>query len=453
MSVDISQINYPIKDKLKTEISVPAKHSLILLAESIPWSDYAELAIKDLYEGKKRSGRKLNLRLHLGAFLLQTLSRWTDRELEENLSYYAPARVFCGLEGKAYDHSAYVRFRNRLSEETVQQFNVLFLKKSYRKGFTGTDFIDLDSTVQEANIEYPSDMRMMQAIVRKGVKVLTGLVDAGSTKAKNILARFDMKKINKDFKSYFFAKKNADGFELKLDLFSKAHTLCKKMMTSIKEIDSILTNYNLPWNYKKELDQLTDVAPLLLKQINHFIKNKEVAPRKILSLHAKEVKCIAKGKAGKPYEFGRKFFISRLPGNYALVFTAKDFALEDAFSMEQALDDYGKVFEMAPHSVSADQAFWSRPNLKACEQKNIMEVGITPRGHKNWKVPKDKAEELLSRRAKVEPIIGHLKRRGMGRSKMKSDEMTKIDGLRSALSLNMSRMAKDLSDGVLKWSG
>ena len=209
----------------------------------------------------------------------------------------------------------------------------------------------------------------------------------------------------------------------------------------------------MPWNYSRDLKQLTEVAPTLLKQINHFIKTGAVAENKILSLHAKEVKCISKGKAGKKYEFGRKFFVGRLPGNYAYAFTDEYFALEDSESLTRGLKEYQNIFDSMPDSISGDQAFWSRNNLKICKENKIKEIGINPRGHKNWKIPDDKIEEIQIRRAKVEPIIGHLKRRGMGRSKMKSDEMTKLDGQRSALSLNLSRMARDLSEKTLKWAG
>jgi len=36
---------------------------------------------------------------------------------------------------------------------------------------------------------------------------------------------------------------------------------------------------------------------------------------------------------------------------------------------------------------------------------------------------------------------------------MKSDSMTRLDGQRSALSLNLSRMARDSSQIKLKWAG
>ncbi len=453
MSVDISRIDYPVKQHLQTKMKIPKNHFLVKLSESIPWRDYAELAIADLYKNKKRSGPKLNLRLHLGAFILQTLFRWTDRELEENLNFYAPAKIFCGIEDKAYDHSAYVKFRNRLSAETAKKFNVKLLKVAIRKGFTGSQFMDFDSTVQEANIEYPSDMRMMQSLLRKTEKILNDLIEKGSRKAKEAKESLNLKGMGKLFKSYFFAKKSEKGFELKVKLFSSAQRKAKKAVDAIISLENIIKKYQIKWNIKRDLKHVTKVGPALLKQIRHFINNGTVAAGKILSLHAEEVKCISKGKAGTPHEFGRKFFIGRLPGNYAIAFSDEVFALEDAYSLERGLEDFKDVFDSFPQSISGDQGFWSRPNLKACKERDIKEVGINPRGHKNWKIPENKIIEIQSRRSKVEPVIGHLKRRGLGKSKMRSDKMTKLAGQRSALSLNLSRLARDLSGEKLKWAG
>ena len=224
----------------------------------------------------------------------------------------------------------------------------------------------------------------------------------------------------------------------------KSVKLSNRIVKSIISIQSVLKDYKLPCSYKKDIEQIIKVAPFLIEQIKYFIKNEEVAPNKILSLHAKEVKCISKGKAGKPYEFGRKFFIGRLPGNYTYTFTDEDFALEDSKSMEKALKEYKDIFDQMPDSVSGDQGFWSQKNIKACQ--DINEIGINPRGNKNWKVAEEKIDDIKTRRAKVEPLIGHLKRRGMGKSKMKSDKMTKMDGQRSSLSLNLSRLIKDLGN-------
>ena len=39
-------------------------------------------------------GRALNLRAHLGIYILQTVHHWTDRWAEEMLKFYFPARIF-----------------------------------------------------------------------------------------------------------------------------------------------------------------------------------------------------------------------------------------------------------------------------------------------------------------------------------------------------------------------
>ena len=70
MSMDISTLNYPINDNLKTIINVPRDHFLLILARTIPWDEYAQIAIIDLYKDRKKSGKKLNIRMHLGAFIL-----------------------------------------------------------------------------------------------------------------------------------------------------------------------------------------------------------------------------------------------------------------------------------------------------------------------------------------------------------------------------------------------
>ena|ERR671914_599178 len=67
-------------------IAVAPTHPLIQLAQVIPWQALAQLVLPDLqHTTAKRKwwiGRKLQLRIHLGAFLLQWLYNLTDRRVE-----------------------------------------------------------------------------------------------------------------------------------------------------------------------------------------------------------------------------------------------------------------------------------------------------------------------------------------------------------------------------------
>ena len=71
-------------------ITLPQGHRLLVLCEAIPWYDLMEKAKLILYDEQGISpnlGRELNLRAHLGAYILQTVHGWRDRWTEEMLRY------------------------------------------------------------------------------------------------------------------------------------------------------------------------------------------------------------------------------------------------------------------------------------------------------------------------------------------------------------------------------
>lgn len=447
MSLDISNLKYLIPRKLQTQINIPTNHPMIILAENMSWQGMADVIIEDLYKNKRRSGRKLNIRLHLGAFILQSMNKWTDRTLEDMVKYHGPTMIFCGLKksSQGLDHSQYTRFRNRISEDTAKKLSTLTIQKAQEHGFTNSDFMDLDSTVQEANICYPSDISMMRKLIQKSEKILDYLIDKGSTKAKVIKDKINFKKIGKNLKGYFFTNRTEKGKEEKKKLFCRIE---KEVGATLQATASLLKSvqyYGLPWNLKNDWNDVTVKGPELLKDIRYFIKNQKMKKGKIMSLSREMVTCIRKGKVGKLNEFGRKWFVSKINGNYAFGFSPlADVRLEDANSMGIALEQFNEIFDCSPGSVAGDQGFWSIDNINDCKKFDVKEIGINPRGKKEWLVEESEIERLRNRRASVEGIIGHTKMRGMGKSKMKSDEATFLEGQRSILSLNLSRFTKDL---------
>ena len=449
MSLDISGIKSLIPYKLQIKILIPEAHPMIILAKNIPWDQLADLVIEDLYKNRKRSGRKLNLRLHLGAFILQAMNKWTDRTLEDMLRFHAPSMVFCGLNksSQGVDHSQYTRFRNRITEETAKKLSEIIIQKAESSGFTDSSFMDFDSTVQEANISYPSDISMMRKLVQKSEKLLNYFISHGSTKALEIKEKIDFKKMGKDLKGYFFTSRGEEGQEKKKSLFMKVEKGTNDILKKVSSLSSLLRRYTLPWNLKQDWNDVTDKGHKLLKDIRYFIKNNRMKEGKILSLSREMITCIRKGKIGKINEFGRKWFVAKLKGNYAFGFSPKEeIRLEDAKSLGRGLEQFHEIFNSSPNSITGDQGFWSDNNIAACLANEVQEIGIHPRGQLNWLVNDEEVNRLRNRRASTEGIIGHLKMRGMGKSKMKSDNATFLEGQRAILSLNLSRFTKDLME-------
>jgi IS5 family transposase len=81
-------------------IDVSPAHPLIQLAQVIPWPALADMVLPDLKrttaQGKWWLGRKLRLRIHLGALLLQRRYHLTDRQVEWAIKDNATYQLFCG---------------------------------------------------------------------------------------------------------------------------------------------------------------------------------------------------------------------------------------------------------------------------------------------------------------------------------------------------------------------
>src|SRR4029434_4645522 len=150
-------------------IEVSPTHPLIQLAHVIPWQALADMALPDLQctttKGKWWLGRKLTLRIHLGVFLLQWLYNLTDRQVEWAVKDNAAYQLFCGrglvAPWHAPDHTKIEEFRSRLSPATQRQMANVVAVWATELGFADPAAMDIDSTVQAANIAYPSDAHLM----------------------------------------------------------------------------------------------------------------------------------------------------------------------------------------------------------------------------------------------------------------------------------------------------
>ncbi|STX55735.1 transposase IS4 [Legionella beliardensis] len=111
-------------------------------------------------------GRKLRVRIHLGVYLLQQLFNKTDRQIEYDVKDNAVCQLFCGVgiveQWHVLDHTKIEEFRSRLSEETQKTLANLMAKQAVFLGFADPSNVDIDSTIQEANMHYPADSCLLK---------------------------------------------------------------------------------------------------------------------------------------------------------------------------------------------------------------------------------------------------------------------------------------------------
>jgi hypothetical protein len=438
-------------------IDVAATHPLIQLAQVIPWSALAALVLPDLKQSTAQGqwwlGRKLTLRIHLGAFLLQWLYNLTDRQVEWGLKDNAAYRLFCGWGSAepwhAPDHTKIEEFRSRLSPETQRTLANEAAVWATKLGLADPVKLDLDSTVQEANISYPADAQLLRKLAQKCAKVVAFVKQAKKRYVPQEL-RIDLAAINRKAKEYFLLAKTT-ALETRRAVFQAYHTFVKQQVKPVIAFCTALSPQAyavLPWNLRRTIDQITGQGWRFLLAVAHFIRTHTIKPGKLLAFHCAAVACIRKGKVGKENEFGRVFQIGRIGGNFLLVGACSSLRMEDAASLGPMITEHQRLFGKGTlRSCGTDKSYYSAANRKylralpGLEEEGLQQPGLDL----NTLSESERAtrRRLANRRAGIEPLIGHVKQGGqLGQSRMKHDASTLAAGYAAIGGFNLRQLIR-----------
>jgi hypothetical protein len=430
----------------RARVSIEASHRLVVLCRSIPWDKLIKAAIPILYDesgvAQDCKGRRLDLRAHLGAYILQTVHGWTDRWTEEMLKFYIPARLFCGyLESDgSLDHTSIEEFRTRFGSKGAALITRDMMIIAKECGFTKADDVDMDTTVQEAGITHPTEMKLLGHLMKRMMALHGKLKEAGGHGIQGTKRLFGHFK--KCFAEYrFFAKSKAK----KDKLARKAVTLSKQALMAMSKCLPGRHDFDkLQSRYQQEIVRLTSLGSELMDQITYWLNTGRVAKDKIVSLWKTIPQAIPRGKTGKAVEFGRKWIINCYHGGYMVVLAPDNPKISDQHCVIESLAVHSNVFDTMPRTYGTDRGMYSQQNQEICLSAGIKKIGIQTKGRATPLVGPRIMRDLSNRRAGIEPRLGHLKSRGLGRSRMKSDIGDLISGYRSALSWNLSLLMRDL---------
>lgn len=454
MSLDLSGGDAAVTPVAVT-IPVTKDHPLIKLANALPWTLLMALVLPDLKRTTAKgfwwTGRKLLVRVHLAAYILQKIYDLTDRQVEYSLKDNAAYQLFSGkgiVTGwRAPDHTKIEEFRSRLSPETQRLLANETAKVAVALGFADPSETDIDSTVQEANIAYPADANLMTKLAGLGRKIVDflrektrGLLPAGVT--------VDMKAVKAKARAYFFMPKNSD-IDQRRQVFKELHRFVKQQMRPVVATCAAMDARRvarLPWNIRRAALQVRSKAWRYLLDVGHFTRTHTIKAGKALAFHAQAVTCIRKGKVGKENEFGRVFQLGRIKGNFLFVMASTSLRMDDKHSFVPMLAEHAALFgDGALQSASADKGYWSARNQRELKTRGIQSGLQRPANIKSRHgVASPAVQELLrNRRAGIEPLIGRTKHGGqLGKSRMKSDAATLAAGYASVLGFNLRQMSR-----------
>lgn len=458
MSICHSGLNKKVVGQLIC-IDIGPNHPLIKLANALSWETIADIVLPDLKSTTSKKkwwvGRPLRLRIHLGIYILQQLFNKTDRQIEYDVKDNAAYQLFCGREivkkWHAPDHTKIEEFRSRISPETQQRLANHVAVIATQLGFTNASEMDIDSTVQEANISYPSDTNLLAKLAAKAKKVRDYVVNyLGITKDQ--LPEIDFKKIKSQVRTYFFKKQNGidEKRSLQRTLWKTVCSAVKPMLQFCEDLQEDVIAKIKPWNIRQAISQLKSTGKKYLIDVAYFLRKKEMKPGKLLAFHAQAVSCFNKNKLDRKLQFGRNFQLGRIGKNFLIVGKCETVRQEDKKSIQPMVNLHQQLFgEKTLDSAGADKGYYSKKNEKFLKNTGVNEIGLQKPARKNQPAleePDLTMEKLINRRSGIEPLIGHAKHKGqLGQSRMKSDRTTESAGYAAILGFNGRQLIRNLT--------
>jgi IS5 family transposase len=314
------------------------KHPLFQLANQIDWqffdSEFGQLFVENV----GRPG--LPTRLIVGLHYLKHAFNESDESVVGRFLENAYWQYFCGYEYFQHelplDPSSLVRWRHRLGPDRVEKLLVETLETA-KRGKLLTEqhlkHVNVDTTVQEKAVAFPTDARLYQ-------KIRCALVRAA--KERGIDLRQNYERLGKE--ALLMQGRYAHARQLK-----RARKQTRKLRNFLgRVIRDIKRKCQVP---DENLSKLLTLAEKIFSQA----KNDN---NKVYSVHAPEVECIAKGKAHKKYEFGCKVaMVTSSIKNWVLAIDALHGNPFDGHTLKQSLEQVKRITGWQPLNAYCDRGY------------------------------------------------------------------------------------------------
>lgn len=354
------------------------KHPLYLLSARINWGFFEE-SFKKHYSEKMGKPAK-PIRLMVSLLILKYVRNLSDENLVSQWSENVYFQYFSGEQHFQADipcvPTELVAFRQRIGEPGVE----LILKESIRVNDPPDNsgaVVSVDTTVQEKNITYPTDDKLYKKIIKQCWLI---------AERESIDVRQSYTRTVKKLGYLQRFKATRQGAKAARKAGKKIKVIAGRLLREIARL--------LP------LEKLGTYLPQL-KLYQRVLSQKREDTDKIYSLHEPDVKCYSKGKEHKKFEFGSKASIL-LDQSTGIIMGAINFTqtLHDSKTLPEVLEQYERLNSKEAKEVFVDRGY------KGISQYKSTTVCV-PKPAKNISRSKRRKH---SRRAAIEPVIGHLKK-------------------------------------------
>ena len=401
-------------DLFKTELRdiIDPTHALVKLAAAVDWqkldAHFAPLFCGD--NGRPGTNTRLMCALH---YLKYTYDL-SDEAVVDGWVENPYWQTFSGMKyfthTRPIDSSSMTRWRKRVGEQGAERMLMETIDAGLKlKAIKPTQLkrINVDTTVQEKDIRFPTDARLYDRARER----LVAMAQERSTPLRQSYRRVGKKLLLKSTR-YAHARQ-----------MKRAKRCTKKLRTILGRVIR---------DIERKCAEPDEKLMEILKTSKRIYAQERRDKNKAYSVHEPQVECIAKGKAHKRYEFGVKVSVAATSrGGWFVAAQAKHGNPYDGHTLAGTLAQVARL-GVEPQMAFVDRGYRGHDYEGACE----VHVDRVRRG----KIAKS-LWRWMKRRSAVEPGIGHLKsEHRMDRCRLKGEAGDAINATLSAAGMNFRKL-------------
>jgi len=358
----------------------------VKLAQLIPWWEFEDEYAEN-FKTKNKGEVAYSVRVALGTLIIKEKLGLPDEEVVQQIAENPYMQYFLGfpgfVEGKPFASSQITHFRKRLGADILNRVNEAIAKTEVKKdddnckpqsGGTSGDRLKeekldnagkllLDATCTPADIQYPTDTRILNNAREKLEEIIDVLHKPEKGKAKK--PRTYRQKARESYIQFTKQRKPKPAQIRKMK-----GKLLRYIRRNLKIIETLSGRNGLELLTKAQYKALLVIHEIYRQQLLMYEKKERRIEDRIVSISQPHVRPIVRGKASADVEFGAKLSVSVVNGFVYMEKLEWD-AYNEGNTLIEAANRYKEKYGVFPEAILADKIYRTKENREFCKKNHI----------------------------------------------------------------------------------
>jgi transposase, IS5 family len=372
------------------------------------------------------------------------------REVADSIGW----RRFCriGLEGQVPHPTTLVKLVRRAGPEVIAQLNAALLGKLAGDRLLRGRKLRVDTTVVEADIDYPTDADLLERSVRKVGGLVRRIKARGAASRTAFRDRGRAAGRRMRQLAHSLRRRSGDAMAEVDRLTGEVAQIAKQ---TVRQVQLVVRNARRAWRRRAddgrlgrlvgELEETIVHTRRLLWQTDQRLADNRVIADRLVSLSDPDARPIRKGKPRAPTEFGYTLLLAEDERGFVADHQLQQGNPPDGPQLVPAVERIAEVTGRVAGTVVGDRGFGTAANDRALAGLGVTRIGVQRKGRlspSRAELERTRAfRRMRNWRVGIEARISHLKR-GFG---LRRTRMRRLPGAKTWVALgifayNLQRM-------------